>query len=205
MIKNIIFDIGNVLVSFDWEDYLREFGFDPGKEKEIAKALFLNPAWRDLDRGLIPLEELEEQFVSCAPCYREDILKVFRDSPRCIHRLDYSIPWICSLKEQGFKVYYLSNYSESVRKATDAVLDFIPYTDGGLFSYEVKQVKPEPEIFRSLMNRFPEITPEESVFFDDSAANVKAACDLGFHGIIFTSQDQAVEILKTYSTPGSKL
>ena len=83
---------------------------------------------------------------------------------------------------------------------TREALDFLPLMDGGLFSYEVKQIKPEPEIFASLLARYPDIRPEESVFFDDVAANVEAARRLGFRGIVFQDPMQAMTELETIFT-----
>ncbi len=191
MIKNIIFDIGKVLVDYDWTQYLKSYEFEPEKEAAVAAALFGGESWKELDRGALPLPEIEELFVSGAPQYRDDILRVFRDSGRCIRRLDYAIPWITSLKERGYGVYYLSNYSEFMIEATRQALDFLPYTDGGVFSCDVKLIKPEPEIYQALTERYPSIVPEESVFLDDVAENVAAARAQGFHGIVFSSREQA--------------
>lgn len=197
MIRNIIFDIGNVLVGYDWQQYLSGFGFPPDKEAAVARAVFGSNEWNEFDRGVIPIPELEERFVANAPQYRADILRVFRECGKCILRRDYAIPWIQDLKKRGFRVYYLSNYSEFMLAQTRSALDFIPCTDGGLFSCEVKHVKPEPEIFYSLMKRYPAICPEESVFFDDVEKNTRAACALGFHGIVFRDREQAEAALKS--------
>ena len=51
-IKNIIFDVGQVLVDYDWETYLDSFGFEPAKRERIANATFLSPVWEERDRGL---------------------------------------------------------------------------------------------------------------------------------------------------------
>jgi putative hydrolase of the HAD superfamily len=191
MIKNIIFDIGNVLVGFDWQEYMKGFGFSREKENAIAKAMFGSPAWNEVDRGVLSIDEIEQLFIENAPQYREDIPRVFRGAAQCLTRRDYAIPWIQELKRQGFTIYYLSNFSKFVLDAVrDTVLDFLPYTDGGLFSYEVQQIKPDPAIYRSLLERYPELRPEESVFFDDTPANIEAAAELGFHAIHFRSQEQ---------------
>lgn len=192
MIRNIIFDLGNVLVKFGWEDYLKSYNFEPEKEAAIAKALFAGPYWKELDREVLPLDELKELFVSLAPQYREDVISVFEQSDHCISQFDYAVPWIQNLKNQGLHLYYLSNYSGLMVKRTQQQLNFLPLMEGGLFSYEVKQVKPDPEIFQSFLERFPQIRPEESVFFDDSAANVDTARRLGFHAVCFTDHEQAV-------------
>lgn len=204
MIRNIIFDIGNVLVGYDWRQYLSGFGFAPDKEAVIARAVFGSAEWNELDRGVVPIPELEERFAANAPQYREDILRVFRGCGNCILRRSYAIPWILDLKERGFHVYYLSNYSEYMIDRTRAALDFLPFTDGGLFSCEVKQIKPEPAIFYSLMERYPSILPEESVFFDDVEKNARAASALGFHGIVFRDREQAeAELEKLMSSASS--
>ncbi len=192
MIRNIIFDIGGVLVDYDWKTYLRGFCFPPEKENAIANATFLSTAWSELDREALSIDEITAMMTASAPEYSADILTVFGGLHRTIGRRDYACGLIRSLKNRGFKVYYLSNYSSYTLNRTRGALDFLPLMDGGLFSYEVKQVKPEPEIFASLLARYPSIRPEESVFFDDSAVNVEAAQKLGFHGIVFQNPSQAM-------------
>ena len=67
--------------------------------------------------------------------------------------------------------------------------------DGSIFSWQVQQVKPEPAIFETLLERFS-LKPEECVFLDDTRANVEAARALGIRGIVFESYGQAREELK---------
>lgn len=195
MIKSIIFDIGQVLVSFDWRAYLSGFGFAPDKEELIANAVFLNPNWSEGDRGVWTEEQLLDAFYAKAPQYREDIKRVYLDAWKAVGHLDYTIPWLIRLKEQGFQLYYLSNYPKRMRELDKGALDFIPYMDGGIFSYQVHLIKPDRAIFQALVNKYPEIIPSEAVFFDDNAENVAAASAFGIHGIVFQHQMQAVEEL----------
>lgn len=196
MIRNIIFDIGGVLVGFDWRAYLESFHFPAEETDAIMKATFLSKAWTELDREVLSIGEIEDMMTAAAPEYAEDILTVFRGKGRSIQKRAYARGLIRSLQDRGFKVYYLSNYSSQLREQTEEPLDFLPLMDGGLFSYEVKQIKPEPEIFASLIARYPSIRPEESVFFDDTAGNVEAARRLGFHGIVFHDLEQAMAELE---------
>ena len=198
MIRNIIFDIGGVLVDYDWKTYLDSFHFPPEKAEVIARATFLSAAWSELDREALSIDEITAMMTAAAPQYAEDILTVFRGLRHTIRRRDYACGLIRSLQGRGFKVYYLSNYSSHTLRQTRKALDFLPLMDGGLFSYEVKQVKPEPEIFASLLARYPDVRPEESVFFDDSAANIEAAKRAGFHGIVFRELTQAMAELNSY-------
>lgn len=194
MIKNIIFDIGWVLIDFDPDTYMKGFGFEPEKEKLLRETVFGGSLWRDLDRGLKPIPQIREELVTLvSPEYRDDILSVFDHSSGTIRKRKYAIPWIRELQSDGFQTYYLSNYSLWLIERTRDALDFLPLMRNGLFSYEVGLLKPEPEIFRAFLERCPEVIPDESIFFDDSAKNVEAACALGFHGIVFESQAQAVQ------------
>lgn len=195
MIRNIIFDIGNVLAGYDWQTYLHEFHFDSHTENAVADALFRGPLWKEYDRGALPVEDLKQLFIDRASQYENEVLSVFENAHRCISRKSYARPWLLFLKERGFNVYYLSNYSHSMVEKTREALDFLPLMDGGLFSYEVKQVKPEPEIYRSFFARYPGVLPKESVFIDDTAINIKAAQMLGMHGIVFHTQEQAEQEL----------
>ena len=196
MIRNIIFDIGGVLAAYDWKTYLRSYRFEQEKERVIGEAMFAGPIWKELDRGAWPTERLLEGFMALAPQYRDSIVEVFNHAERCIWKLDYAKPWISSLKERGYRIFYLSNYSKLMVDKTMAALDFLPLMDGGLFSYEVQQVKPEPEIYRSFFSRYPQVLSEESVFLDDRPENIQAAAAFGLKGIVFQSQDQAASELE---------
>ena len=108
---------------------------------------------------------------------------------------DYTVPWIKELKQKGYGVYYLSNMpAVAIRDCADD-LKFIEETDGGILSYREQIIKPEPAIYRLLMERY-DLRPEECVFLDDSEKNIKTACDLGMHGILFQNKAQACENLR---------
>lgn len=195
-LSSVIFDIGRVLVAYDWEDYLHGFGFEKDKEEALAHAMFAGPYWKELDRGVWSQSELLDAFTSLAPACRREIETVFSHAERCISGLAYAKPWIQELKSRGLHVYYLSNYSLSMRLKTSEALDFLDLMDGGLFSYEVNMVKPEPEIYRELLKRYPEIVPEQSVFLDDTEINVETARRLGMQSIIFRNFHQGKKDLE---------
>ena len=79
-----------------------------------------------------------------------------------------------------YHVYYLSNYFEYLMQEAPQVLDFIPYTDGGVFSCHVKITKPDRRIYEILCEKYA-LDPRECLFIDDSSANCKAAESLGIH------------------------
>lgn len=193
--KNIIFDVGNVLVDFSWETYLKEFGFSQKKCEEIADAVFRNDVWNQRDQGLLSEEEYVQKFVEAAPEHEAEIREVMRRSPECIHLRDYAVTWVKYLKEKGYHLYVLSNYSRYMLDRNRPQMAFLDYMDGVIFSCEVKQIKPNFDIFETLLTRY-ELKAEESVFIDDNYANCQAAGKLGIHAVQFESLSQAAEELK---------
>ena len=105
-------------------------------------------------------------------------------------RRDYAIPWIKQLKEKGYGVYYLSNFSRKAEVECAHTLDFIPFMDGGILSYREKVIKPEPEIYQLLIDRY-ELIPDQCVFMDDKPENCDGAKKAGMHAIVFTTKEEA--------------
>lgn len=195
-IRNIIFDVGNVLVDFEWQDYLKNFGFPTEEYAVIAEKVFKSEIWNERDRGLYTEEEYVSQMIAQAPEYSEDIKKVMAQSGRTIKRFPYAETWIKYLKSKGYHLYILSNYSELILEQTrKKELTFLKDMDGIIFSCEVKQIKPEPDIYQTLLSTYG-LNPEESVFLDDRKANCKTAEDLGIHTIVFESFKQATAELE---------
>lgn len=195
MITTIIFDIGNVLAGFTWKEHYESFGYDEQMVERIAKATVKNPDWNEFDRGAMSEEEIVQAFVKADPEIEEDIWKVLRNVSTMIKRLDYAIPWIQELKSKGYRVLYLSNFSNKAETDCAHALDFIPYTDGGILSYQEKVVKPMPEIYQMLIDRY-DLVPEECVFMDDTVVNLTGAEKFGIHTIHFRDREQAIEELR---------
>ena len=195
MIRNIIFDIGNVLTDFRWREFLRDKGFDEAMVERIAKASVQTPLWNEIDRGVWSLEELMQAFIHQDPEIEKQLRRAYGNVTGMVTKRDYAIPWMQELKAKGYRIYYLSNFSEKAYVDCADALDFLPYMDGGILSYREKVVKPDPEIYRRLLTRYS-LKEEESVFLDDTAANVEAARALGIHGICFRTKKQAEEELR---------
>ncbi len=195
MITTIIFDIGNVLADFSWKKHYAGFGYDEAMVERLAAATVKSPAWNEYDRGILTEEETLQAFIRLDPEIEPDIRRTLADVRTMVKRNDYAIPWIQSLKSRGYRVLYLSNFSEKAQKDCAAALDFIPYMDGGILSYREKVIKPMPEIYELLIQRY-HLTPEECVFLDDTQVNLDAAQKFGIHTIHFRTREQAAAELK---------
>ena len=201
MVKNIVFDIGRVLVDYDWESYLDSFGFSPEVRARVAAAVFQNKDWGELDRGAIPEEEVLARFIAKAPEVETEIRKVWGHVFETIHERPYPPQWIQALKKRGFGVYYLSNYSWRGCKDTKEILDtFVPLMDGGIFSCEVELIKPDPAIYRTFVEKFG-LRPEECLFVDDIPANVEGARSIGMRAEVFTTAEVVWKLLEALPDP----
>ena len=195
MIKNIVFDVGNVLVTFNPEAYLDKLGYDVQTKQAIGKAVFNNPLWNENDRGIMSDEELLNGFIVNAPEYELQIREAFERIGGAIELLPHAMNWVRDLKSRGYRLYVLSNYGEYTYKQTKHKLGFLPFMEGTIFSYKYKVIKPEKEIYELLLNKF-DLQAAETVFIDDRLENVEAAQELGFKGIQFQNIMQAKEELE---------
>lgn len=193
--ENIIFDVGKVLVKFEWEKYLDSFGFPKEKRDKIAKAVFESETWNERDRSSEDEQYYVDKMIKDAPEYADDIREVMRRSGETIERMDYAETWVRYLKDKGYHVYILSNYATYTLEKTEEELTFLKYVDGAVFSCQVKQIKPEPDIYQTLIKRY-DLDPQKSVFLDDRKENCEAARKQGIHAIQFESFKQAAAELE---------
>lgn len=196
MIKNIVFDVGKVLVDFDWQSLFDALGFSPEAYEEVAKATVQSELWNEFDRSKMADEEILEGFLEHAPGRRNEVMRFWDNIGSCIRRYDYAFSWIRSLQERGYGVYLLSNYPRRIYSQSIEELAFVEIVDGAVFSYEVQYTKPEREIYEALLRKYG-LNPTECVFIDDNRANIVAANELGMATIHFHTKSQAEEELRS--------
>lgn len=195
MINTVIFDIGNVLAGFAWKEFFDRFSYSEEVKERIGKATVASPAWNEYDRGNLSDEEVMEAFVKNDPGIEKELRESLSDISGMLVRYDYAVPWVKALKESGYQVLVLSNFSHKAVNECGEVLDFLPFTDGGILSYKEHVIKPQPEIYELLIKRY-DLVPEECVFMDDTPANVEGARKAGIHGIHFQNKEQAEKELQ---------
>ena len=174
MIRNIIFDVGKVLVSYEPDAYMQRLGISKEKQKKINEAMFQNKLWDTSDQGLGTPDEFLQKFIAGAPELADEITKIHKTVGNTVELFPYAMEWILDLKARGYHVYILSNYSENMLDQTKDKLKFLPLMDGVVFSYKIKKIKPDPEIYEYLCDEYW-LEPEESVFIDDRPVNIKGA------------------------------
>lgn len=201
MIKNIIFDIGNVLTAFQWNKKFQNTGYPEEILKRVARATVLSDMWKEYDRGVLTESELMDAFIRHDPEMESFIRGCVGNYLGMLQTYDYTTPWIRSLKKNGYGVYYLSNMPEIAERDCTEALDFVKETDGGIMSWSVRMVKPDAAIYQLLLERYG-LKAEECVFLDDSEKNVEAARKVGMYGIVFCDKEQACEELRRLGVDG---
>lgn len=196
-IKNIIFDLGNVLVDFRYRAYMNDLGFDEETADFFSKNIILSPRWCAMDVGRYSLREGCEGFISDYPEYEERIRLFFERIEEIVAEYPDSYGLLKSLREQGYRIYILSNYPDELYAMHSPNWKLLQETDGIVISAKEKLAKPDEELYKLLLRRY-ELVPEECIFLDDNKANVTAASALGIHGIIADKRLEAFEALRQY-------
>ncbi len=199
MIKNVVFDIGKVLIDFRYKEYMRELSFDESVIEEISEKMVLDDDWNSLDRG-----EEEEVFIERIkgklPKYEKEIDEFFKDYGNLVESYPYAKAWLEGLKKRGYGVYLLSNYPEKMfERHSSEKFSFMDSVDGKIVSGMVKLRKPEKEIYELLLDTFG-LKAEECVFIDDRIENVEAARNSGLKAIHFDEYENVCAKLEAFLT-----
>ena len=202
MIKAVIFDIGAVLIEFDWMGFLRR-SYGSEAAEAVYRATWGTEAWHELDRDALPRSTVLRMFTDNAPEYAAEITDALSRVGECAVMQPYAVPWVQELKQQGLRVCFLSNYFPYLIWKNPEALAFIRYMDGGVFSWQEKITKPDPAIYRLLLDRF-DLQAGECVFVDDSQINVDAANALGLHAFRFTSYETSKPEIMRYLAEHTK-
>ncbi len=195
--KNIIFDIGNVLVDWDWPAYVNRLFDDKKVIDALNEGYWRNNLWQEMDRGAISQQTIHRELLETAGEYRDAIELAYQRLGECVRLFDYTEPWIDELHAAGYRVYYLSNYSDYLIHQNPEALRFTEKMEGGIFSCYVKLIKPDLAIYDTLCKKY-DLIPAESLFIDDKYINIVAAKEYGMHAIRFMGYEETRPVIDRY-------
>ena len=188
--KNIVFDFGNVIGTFNGREIIRSFVTDETDVDYLCDLIYAH--WTELDSGAIDYQEYRNEILRTIPERLYDPVDLFfREWPGCAKPLPQTLAFVRELKERGIPVYLLSNaptYFADYMKDHEILKPF----DGILFSAPIHMAKPDQEIYEYFFRKF-DLNPSECFFIDDHVKRIQGAKDAGMDGIIFTGDIQAVK------------
>lgn len=198
--KNILFDMGNVLVTYNPEWVIRHYAEDEELIREVKNIVFNSQEWFLLDAGLIEEEKAERNWME----------RLSSDKARELAHLSFQnwhlynmkvIPGtaeiIRALKENGKEIYLLSNASMRLLSIYKEVIPAVECFSGIFYSAEHKCVKPQDIIYERFLKEYS-LNPSDCFFIDDLEDNIKAAKEAGINGAIMSTKTakEMAEILE---------
>lgn len=184
MIKNIVFDMGNVLTIYHQKEYIYQYVDNEEDFRWIKNQLCTSVEWLQMDRGSITDEEAIVSVCKRLPMHLHSVARRFINEFRMNHAPNPPMEQLVKdLSQRGYSLYLLSNTSCRFRKFCKCIRS-IDYMDGIWISCEHGFLKPEREAYFSFFKTFG-LEPQECFFIDDMPANIEAAANVGMAGCVY--------------------
>jgi putative hydrolase of the HAD superfamily len=193
MINTVIFDLGKVLVEFQPVEGMKKLGFSQDEINVMLENIF-GSLWEECDKIPYSDEEIRALFKSRVPGYETLIDKMWDNVTVFTYVYSYSRKWIEDLKKKGMKIYILSNYGKQAFEINSKTYGFIELVDGMVISYQEQIVKPDPQIYEILLERY-RIDRQNAVFIDDRQINIDGAEAVGLNALLFEGYEKTNEAL----------
>ena len=201
MIRNFVFDIGNVLVDWHTVPYImKTLGCDGETAAEYDRMVFESVEWKDGDRGTRTRAQTREALLAGHPEHGREINALLDHADDILIEYDFNTDVVRSLRAAGYGVYYLSNTNPQAFEKMTSTCGFFGLMDGGIASFRDGLLKPSGAIFELFAERFDK-DPAECCFVDDTEVNTAAAAAEGFGTITLRRpEDLRSEIEKLLGT-----
>lgn len=191
-IKNIIFDMGNVLLDYNPDVCLNHFLDQEEDRAIIKKELFQGPEWVQGDLGFLTDAERFDGVSRRVPERLHKALKCCTlEWMMCMKPVPGAREFCSYVKEKGYRIYVLSNASSSFYEYFTGFAPF-DYFDGIVVSCDVHIVKPDIRIYNYMLEKYG-LKPEECFFIDDMEANIAGAKQAGIAGAVFHGDFQEMK------------
>ncbi len=186
--KNIVFDVGHVLLSYRWKEMMVDYGYTPEEAEAFYQMTCRDPLWAEFDLENWSFQEVVDKFIEKNPSHADAIRYFFN------HKSDMSLPrpgvyQRCEkLVEQGYRLYILSNYSSVLFAEHTKNISIMDKFSGMMVSYMIHIGKPDRRIYEALYREYG-IDPADSLFYDDREENIEASKKSGMDAILVESEE----------------
>jgi len=192
-VRNVIMDLGGVMLDWNPDHLLTPIEPDPELRRQLRTRIFSHD-WQQFDRGMLTELQLQERLQLTTGFSRNEVLDLFEAVRGHLSEKPETVKLVRALRQRGFDIYCLSNMPVPMCEHLRRQHTFWDVFEGVVVSGEIQMMKPEPQIYLHLLERFGLIA-RESVFVDDLQANVDAAKAVGLHAIRFQNATQCQQEL----------
>lgn len=195
LIDAVVFDVGGILIDMSPEEVLR--GLLPGQETmypELLRKIIRTPYWNMVDGGSLTLEEGIDAMVGRDEALREPIREFMTRWPEFNFAVEEGVKAARVCRGHGKKLYILSNYPDEHFAYNERTFDFLQMFDGKVISAREHMLKPKPDIYRLLADRY-RLTPDRILFIDDTPANIEGAFAVGWQGFCMNHPGKLIDFL----------
>lgn len=190
--KNIVFDMGNVLLAYQPQNFISQYTSNKAHQDEILKHVFQDQVWLDLDMGIVSKDEAIQIMKSKVSKELHPLIdEVMATWYNGLIEIEGMKELLYEIRDKGYATYLLSNTSLDFYLYYKKLEHFTKF-DGLYISADHKMLKPDPEIFKHFCSQF-KLEANECFFIDDSVDNVNSARSIGMEACVF---DGNVEKLK---------
>ncbi|BAT60016.1 alpha-D-glucose-1-phosphate phosphatase YihX [Variibacter gotjawalensis] len=192
MIKNIIFDVGNVFVQWSPHEIVeRSYQLAQGSDENLSKAdtLFRNALWKGLNRGEMTMAEAQRAYRDQFALSEEEAERLFFHILDSLDVIEGTEALAQRLKAAGYRIFALTDNVHEIVAYLKNRHTFWPLFEAATISAELGLLKPEAAIYRHALDTHG-LVGDETVFFDDIQANVDGAIAAGMHAKVFTTANR---------------
>lgn len=179
----VIFDLGNVLLDYQPRRFMAEMGIAPKYFDRLTEVFPNSEEWKRLDMGLISDDEFLAAALRKEPLLRREIKLFHNHWYDYFHAIPENVAAFYQIREAGAKTYILSNFQKTCFGKMRERNVFLDDFDGRVISFECGTRKPEPEIYKIIIERY-QLDPAHTVFIDDMEVNTDAAEKAGLKTIL---------------------
>ena len=196
---HIILDMGNVLLEWNKDKILKAVAKTEKDYLILDKAIFQSGLWERLDLGTLTREELVDEVLSLlGDCYQKKVEEVIWNWPTYIDIYREVFPLLARLKENGHRIFVLSNTSPVFYELLkDQLAPLEKILDGFILSCDIKAIKPDRKMFEEILRKY-ELSPDNCIFLDDVKENTNMAESLGIKAYQVKQRSDVVDILKKF-------
>lgn len=194
-IKNIVFDIGNVLVLWDPVQIIRQYYTDIAAPEALADEIFQRHSWEELSKGKITEAEAIQQQAKRLRLPASDLEALIAQAKASLIQIEGSVTLLKRAHQANYSLFALTDNTHEILAHLKERYDFWDLFEGIVSSAEVGHVKPEPEIYQHLLETY-HLKPEETLFIDDLEKNITGAKQMGMDGFVFTGPQDCLDEFK---------